>query len=67
MAEIPVPAGVVNTGGDWAYTEYAHGGGVANLGVEDPNLNTSQPAAGVPPATPSPDERNRILDLFRNN
>ncbi len=67
VAEIPVPAGVVNTGGDWAYNEYAHGGGVASLGLEDPNLNTSQPAAGVPPATQSPDERNRILDLFRNN
>ncbi len=68
VAELPVPAGVVNTGGDWAYTEYAHGGGVTSVGLEDTNgLTAPQPAAGVPPATSSPDERNRILDLFRNN
>jgi penicillin-binding protein 1A len=58
------PEGVVNTGGEWYYSEYAYGNGVTSLGLEDANPGQQPPAAQVvPPA----DERNRILDLFRNN
>ncbi len=46
--------GVVYTGGVWAFDEYAHGGGIASLGLQDKI-----------PDSPSTDERRGILDLFR--
>ena len=46
------PEGVVFSGGDWSYDEYAKGAGVTTLGAE------SKPGQG---------EKNRILDLFRSN
>jgi penicillin-binding protein 1A len=49
------PQGVVNIGGEWYYDEYARGGGISSLGLED-----SLPAA------PSEDEKKGILDLFKN-
>lgn len=67
VSEPKPPEGVVRVGGDWYYEEYARGGGISNLG-----------GAGLAPAAPSaPDpnesgaaapseERNRILDLFKN-
>ena len=61
VAELPVPAGVVNVGGEWYYEEYArNAGGVSSLGLED----GAAPNNGSAP--PAPEERNRILDLFRN-
>ena len=48
------PEGVVNIGGEWYYEEYARGAGVSSVGLED-----------KPPAAPSEEERNGILDLFR--
>mgnify|MGYP001328097602 FL=1 len=63
VAEMPVPEGVVNTGGEWYFNEYARSGGVSALGLED------KPAASTPaaPSGPSPaEERSRIMDLFRN-
>ncbi|WP_199220127.1 penicillin-binding protein 1A [Limnohabitans sp. Hippo3] len=60
VSEPPVPEGLVNVGGDWVYEEYARGGGVSTLG-------TGQEGSGKSPnATPPGEERNRILDLFRN-
>jgi penicillin-binding protein 1A len=60
VSEPPVPEGLVNVGGDWMYEEYAKGGGVSTLG-------TGNEASGkAPHATPPAEERNRILDLFRN-
>ncbi|MEY2770370.1 MAG: Penicillin-binding protein [Pseudomonadota bacterium] len=53
VAEPAVPEGVVQSGGDWAYSEYAAGGGITVLGKN-----------AKPPAS---EERNRILDLFRSN
>jgi penicillin-binding protein 1A len=53
--EPPVPEGVVLVGGEWYYEEFAHGGGVTAIGLEDP----------LPPTAPSADERSSILDLFR--
>ena len=63
VAEMPVPEGVVNSGGEWYFSEYARNAGVSTLGLED------KPAASAPaaPSGPSPaEERSRIMDLFRN-
>ena len=60
VAEIPVPEGVLQTGNDWTYDEYAKGKGVSNLGLDD------KPGAGSMQALPPADEKKKILDLFRN-
>ncbi|VTU21002.1 penicillin-binding protein 1A [Variovorax sp. PBL-E5] len=67
VAEIPVPAGVVNVGGEWYYDDYAPGRGVATLGVDTAPTPPVESITGVPisPA-PAPEERSKILDLFRN-
>ncbi|VTU14495.1 Penicillin-binding protein 1A [Variovorax sp. SRS16] len=67
VAEIPVPAGVVNVGGEWYYDDYAPGRGVATLGVDTTATPPVESITGVPisPA-PAPEERSKILDLFRN-
>lgn len=62
VMEPTVPPGVVNVGGEWFYDEYARGG-VASLGLDD------QPPPGsvlAPKDAPAPEERSRIMDLFRN-
>lgn len=48
------PEGLVAEGGNWVYEEYARGGGVASLGLEE-----------LLPKPPSEQERSGILDLFR--
>lgn len=63
VTEPKVPAGVVNVGGDWFYEEYARSG-VPSLGLEDKGSSTTPLAA--PPQQPAAEERNRILDLFKN-
>jgi penicillin-binding protein 1A len=67
VAEIPAPAGVVNVGGEWYFDDFAPGRGIASLGVESgpapPAESVSAPTVGPPPA---PEERSRILDMFRN-
>jgi penicillin-binding protein 1A len=60
VMEPTVPPGVVNVGGEWFYEEYARNAGVASLGME------SQGTGGLPSDGPAPEERSRILDLFRN-
>jgi penicillin-binding protein 1A len=55
VQEPAAPEGVVNVGGEWYYDEYAKGGGVSSLGLEDK----------AAPTPPSEEERNSILDLFR--
>ena len=64
VMEPTVPPGVVNVGGEWFYEEYSRGGGggVSSLGME------SRPAAPevASPEAPAPEERRRILDLFRD-
>ncbi len=50
----PVPAGLVQQGGDWIFEEYGGGGGVASVGLDD---KLPQPATDT--------ERKGILDLFR--
>ena len=48
------PQGVVNSGGEWFYEEYAHQAGVSSLGLEE-----------QAPQPPSEEEKKGILDLFR--
>jgi penicillin-binding protein 1A len=61
VTEVPVPEGVVQSGGDWVYDDYANGSGVRSLGTGE-NSPGSSPTQAMPPA----DEKNRILDLFKN-
>ena len=63
VMEATVPPGVVNVGGEWFYEEYARNAGVSSVGLED--RSGSSPAT-APQAPPPTEERNRILDLFRN-
>ncbi|SDP59776.1 penicillin-binding protein 1A [Rhodoferax sp. OV413] len=58
------PEGVTNSGGDWFYTEYARNTGVTSLGLDD-KLATPG-TEGATPTPPAAEERNRIMDLFKN-
>ena len=65
ITEVGPPDGVVNSGGEWYFDEFAHGTGVSNLGLDDRNAKpgtSNTPSQDLPPA----DERKRILDLFKN-
>ena len=67
VAELPPPSGVVNVGGEWYFDDYAPGRGVASLGLDTAPVVPAEALTGAPVApTPPPEERNRILDLFRN-
>jgi len=57
VMEPAAPEGVINVGGEWYYDEFAKGGGVSNLGLED-----KPQSVVIPPA----EEKKRILDLFKN-
>ncbi len=59
VAQYAAPEGVINTGGEWYYSEYAYGNGVTSLGMENAYPGTA-------PAVPPAEERSRILDLFRS-
>ncbi|MCS4292367.1 penicillin-binding protein 1A [Comamonas sp. BIGb0152] len=59
VAQMTPPSGLVNQGGDWYYEEYARS--APNLGLDSP---ASTAGTMVPP--PNAEERNKILDLFRN-
>ena len=63
VMEPSVPAGVVNIGGEWFYEEFSRNAGVASLGLQDA---PAAPASVQPGEAPAPEERRRILDLFRN-
>ena len=69
VSEYPVPAGVVNVGGEWFYEEFAHGNSVTSLGLDDKGGSAGTAPPGTTPAAPAPaapDERSKILDMFRN-
>ena len=56
----PTPAeGLVQSSGDWAYSEFSGSNGISSLGI-------NQDANGQADAIPPEEERMRILDLFRN-
>ena len=63
VQEPSAPEGLVQVGGEWFYTEYGASGGVRNLGGTSPAGKTE---SETPAALPKPDERSRIIDLFRN-
>jgi penicillin-binding protein 1A len=67
-AELPVPAGVVNVGGEWYYEEFSRGAGVSSVGIDGrPAGTVADPNAPAPvQVLPAPDERRRILDLFKS-
>jgi len=56
VAQLAVPEGVVDVGGEWIYDEFAHGQGVTSVGLDE------QP----PPTPPTEAEKKSILDLFKN-
>ncbi|RZL96319.1 MAG: PBP1A family penicillin-binding protein [Variovorax sp.] len=67
VAELPAPGGVVNVGGEWYFDDYAPGRGVASLGLDTAPAPPAEALSGAPVSPPAPpEERNRILDLFRN-
>ena len=56
----PTPAeGLVQSSGDWAYSEFSGSNGISSLGI-------NQDANGQADTIPPEEERMRILDLFRN-
>ena len=57
VQEPSAPEGVINLNGEWYYEEYARGGGVSSVGLDD--------KAAPAPTPPSDEERNSILNLFR--
>ena len=64
VTQYAAPEGVLNSGGEWFYEEYAHGAGVTSLGLDD---KSGTPGTGVEAqALPPADEKRKILDLFRN-
>jgi penicillin-binding protein 1A len=63
VMEPEAPEGVIFSGGEWFYDEYAKGAGISSLGLSEKSSN----APGAPTHTlPPADERKRILDLFKN-
>ena len=60
VATYPVPEGVVNMGGEWFFDEFTGGSAVTSIGM-DSSFNPAEPTEAPPP-----EERSRILDLFRN-
>jgi penicillin-binding protein 1A len=58
-AEPSAPAGLTRSWGDWMYEEYANGGGITQVGIDQDS------SAQNPDSLPPVEEKNRILDLFR--
>lgn len=65
VTEVNPPDGVVNSGGEWYFDEFAHGSGVSNLGLDDRSAKPGTPT-GASQELPPADERKRILELFKN-
>ncbi len=76
VAEMAVPSGVVNVGGEWYFEEYARGAGVSSVGLASApapapaasaEAETASPPAAAPISVlPPVDEKKRILDLFKS-
>ena len=62
VMEPPVPEGVVNSGGEWYFADYAPGSGISSLGSH--NEGTASQPQVIP--LPAADEKRKILDLFKN-
>ena len=63
ISELLPPEGVVYSGGEWYYDEFARGAGITSLGLEDKAAGLTDPAQAPLPA---PEDKKKILDLFRN-
>lgn len=59
VAELSTPEGLSRDDGQWVYAENANGNGISSLGMDN---NIADQVSPLPPN----EERNRILDLFRN-
>jgi penicillin-binding protein 1A len=61
VADMPVPEGVVRTEGGWRYSEWAEGGFLQTLGVDDqpidPSLIPQPPMPQEPGSTAEPEDR----------
>jgi len=64
VAPYAAPDGLVNTGGEWYFSEFAYGRGVTSLGMEELPPPADNGSVEIAPLA---EERNRILDLFRQN
>ena len=63
VMEPTAPEGVVNSGGEWFYTEYAKNAGVSSVGLDEKSGSAAAPEVHtLPPA----DEKKKIMDLFKN-
>lgn len=59
VSEPTAPEGVVRLGNEWFYEEFTPGAGVSNLGMTDK-------AEGAKESGTAADEKQKILDLFKN-
>ncbi|BDT73345.1 penicillin-binding protein 1A [Comamonadaceae bacterium OS-4] len=59
ITEPTVPEGVVRLGNEWFYEEFTPGAGVSNLGMTDKAENAKENGTAA-------DEKQKILDLFKN-
>ncbi len=63
VMEPSAPEGVIHSGGEWFYDEFANGAGVSSMGLDD----KPDGAGGTgSQALPVADEKKKILDLFKN-
>jgi penicillin-binding protein 1A len=63
IQELIAPQGVLNSGGEWFYDEYARGAGISSLGLE--SKSTGHDSSGILTLPPA-DEKKKIMDLFKN-
>ena len=68
VAPLVPPEGVTQVGDDWYYDENAHGGGITHLNDAGNISNDASDAASAasPADSDAQNERNRILDMFKN-
>ncbi len=59
VQELVAPEGVVNIGGEWYYDEFGKGSGVSGLELQTKGESETEPL-------PAPEEKRKILDLFKN-
>jgi penicillin-binding protein 1A len=65
VMEPSAPEGLTHIAGEWYFEEFTKGSGVAAIKAEDKTETT--PATAGTPATPAaPDEKKKILELFKN-
>ncbi len=67
IADLPnPPEGVINSGGEWFFEEFTRATGVASVGLEDKMPDKAGEAASSASPGNTPDEKKKILDLFKN-